>query len=111
MKTSFERLKPRVINYRNHKSFENEFLREELYMNYQIQHLREMQMVLKSLKNSKHHTPTKLKYVRGNHLPYTNKTLSESIMHVTRFCSKYLKIKLPKAKESIQSNEITVSHY
>ena len=49
MKTSFERLKPRVINYRNHKSFENEFLREELDMNYQKQHLREMQMVLKSL--------------------------------------------------------------
>ena len=30
MKTSFERLKPRVINYRDHKSFENKLFREEL---------------------------------------------------------------------------------
>ena len=30
MKTSFERLKPRVINYRDYKSFENKIFREEL---------------------------------------------------------------------------------
>ena len=30
MKTSFERLEPRVINYRDYKSFENKLFREEL---------------------------------------------------------------------------------
>ena len=30
MKTSFENLKPRVINYRDYKSFENKLFREEL---------------------------------------------------------------------------------
>ena len=30
MKTSFERLKPRVINYRDYKSFENKLFQEEL---------------------------------------------------------------------------------
>ena len=30
LKTSFERLKPSVINYRDYKSFENKLLREEL---------------------------------------------------------------------------------
>ena len=29
-KTSFERLKPRVLNYRDYKSFENKLFREEL---------------------------------------------------------------------------------
>ena len=32
MKTSFERLKPRVINYRDYKSFENKLFREELLL-------------------------------------------------------------------------------
>ena len=31
MKTSFERLKPRVINYRYYKSFEKKLFREELH--------------------------------------------------------------------------------
>ena len=30
MKTSFDRLKPRVINYRDYKSFENKLFREDL---------------------------------------------------------------------------------
>ena len=30
MKTSFERLKPRIINYRDYKSFKNKLFREEL---------------------------------------------------------------------------------
>ena len=30
MKTSLERLTPRVINYRDYKSFENNFFRKEL---------------------------------------------------------------------------------
>ena len=35
MKTSFERLKPRVISYRGYKSFEKKLFREE-FMNYQM---------------------------------------------------------------------------
>ena len=30
MKTSFERLKPRIVNYRDYKSFKNKLFREEL---------------------------------------------------------------------------------
>ena len=31
MKTFFEKLKPRVINYRDYKSFKNKLFREELF--------------------------------------------------------------------------------
>ena len=36
MKTSFERLKPRVINYRDYKSFEKNYFEKNRYLNYQI---------------------------------------------------------------------------
>ena len=41
-------------------------------------------------KTLNHHAPAKQKFVRGNHLPFMNKTLSKAIMHRTRFCKKYL---------------------
>ena len=38
-----------------------------------------------------HHVPAKEKFVRGNHLPFMNKTLSKAVMHRTRFLNKYLR--------------------
>ena len=49
MKTSFEWLKPRVINYRDYKSFEKKLFRGELLFELSNSTLEEMQMVLKSL--------------------------------------------------------------
>ena len=37
-------------------------------------------------------------FVRGNHLPFMNKTLSKTIMHRTRFCNKQLRNKTDKNK-------------
>ena len=50
-------------------------------------------MVLKSLLKKK-----KKKLVRGNHLPFMNKTLSKEIVHRTRFCNKYLTNKTDENK-------------
>ena len=60
-------------------------------------------MVLMSLlkyvkKTLNHHARTKQKFVRGKHLPFMNKTLSEAIMHSTRFCNEYLRNKTDKNK-------------
>ena len=46
-----------------------------------------------------HHAPTKQKFVRGNHLPFMNKTLSKAIMHRTRFRNKYLRNKILENKK------------
>ena len=37
-------------------------------------------------------------FVRGNHLPFLNKTLSKAIMHRTRFHDKYLRNKIDENK-------------
>ena len=50
-------------------------------------------------KTLNHHAPTKQKFVRGNHLPFMNKTLSKAIMHRTRFRNKYLRNKILENKK------------
>ena len=45
-----------------------------------------------------HHVPAKQKFVRGNHLPFMNKTLSKAVMHRTRFRNKYLRNKTDENK-------------
>ena len=114
IKTSFERLKPRTINYRDYKSFENKLSREELLYELSKTTLEEnadgfqnfIEMCKKTLN---HYAPTKQKFVRGNHLSFMNKTLSKALIHKTRFHNKYLRNKTDETKKGIPNNEITVS--
>ena len=94
MKTSFQKLKPRIVSYRNYNSFDNEEYRDNL-----IEELSKQSFE----KNSLHkfldtcrtvldkQAPRKKKYVRGNHSPFMNKELSKAIMTRTRLRKKYLK--------------------
>ena len=77
MKTSFKRLKPRVINYRDYESLENKLFREELL--YQLSNttvekntngFKEFIEICKKTLN--HHAPTRQKFVRCNRLPFMN---------------------------------------
>ena len=103
MKTSFERLKPKVINYRDYKSFENKLFREELLSELSNSTLEENANGLEEFtemcqKTLNHHAPAKQKFVRGNHLPFINKTLSKAIMHRNKFRNKYLRNKTDENK-------------
>ena len=103
MKTSFERLKPRVINYRDYKSFENKLFREELLFELSNSALEKnadgfQEFIEIYQKTVNQYAPAKQKLVRGNHLPFMNKTLSKAIMHRTRFCNKYLRNKTDENK-------------
>ena len=97
-KTSFERFKPRVLNYRDHKSFKNKLFTEELLYELSNATFEENadgfeKIVEICQKTLNHHAPTKQKLIQGNHLPFINKDLSKAIMHGTRFRNKYLKKK------------------
>ena len=87
MKTSFERLKPRAVNYKDYKSFENAVGFQEFIEICQ--------------KSPNYHTDTKQKFIRGNHLPFMNKTLSKAIMHRTRFRNKHLRNKTNENKKKV----------
>ena len=103
MKTSFERLKPRVINYRDYESFENKLFREELLFELSNSTLEEnadgfQEFIEIYQKTVNQYVPAKRKFVQGNHLPFLNKTLSKAIMYSTRFDIKYIGNKTDKNK-------------
>ena len=104
METTFERWKPGVINYRHYKSFENKLFREELLYELSNSALEENAHVLEGFieicqrKTLNYHVPAKQKFLRGNHLPFMNKTLSKAIVHTARFRNKYLRNKTDENK-------------
>ena len=58
-----------------------------------------------------YHTPCKQKYVRGNHLPFMNKSLSKEIMKKKHALGiNFEKIEIKKTKLGIQNKEATVYH-
>ena len=101
IKTPFEWLKPRLINYRDFKSFANKIFWERLF--YELSNARfeenangfeEFFDICKKTLN--HNAPIKQKYVRDSNLAFMNKTLWKVIMHRTRCHNKYLNNKTDK---------------
>ena len=115
-KMSFQKLKPRVINYRDYKHFNNERFRDGLlseisnsYLEFDNNSFDEFFNMFRSTLDQ--HTPWKQKYVRGNHMPFMNKTHSKEIMEKTKLCNKFLKERTDKAKNYTHHNEIIALHY
>jgi hypothetical protein len=94
MKGSFEKLKPKVINYRNYRSFVNMNFREDLIRKLSSQNLNNdsLKLVLDiSTSVLSAHAPCKKKFVRGNRSPFMNKELSKATMTRARLRNKFLK--------------------
>ena len=79
MNTSFERLKTRVINYRECKSFKNKLFRDLLYqlskttLEENADGFQELNEICQKTLN--HYAQTKQKFAWGHYLPFMNKTL------------------------------------
>ena len=94
MKTTYKKSQPKKISYRSYKYFNNESFTEEL-----IQIEANGNNCYESFKNFtsscnvilNKHAPQKKKYVRGNQLPFMNKTLSKAIMQRSRLRNLFLK--------------------
>ena len=95
-KMTFQKLKPRVINYREYKHFNNDRYRNELLyeisnscLNFDDTGFNDFFDICRSILDQ--HAPRKQKYARGNHMPFMNKILSKEIMKRTRLRNKFLK--------------------
>ena len=95
-RSTFIRLSPKIIKYRNYKGFnENIFchvldqilLKGEIYKS-EDPYSKLTEIFQKILQN---HAPLKSKQVRGNHAPFMSKELSKIIMNKSRLRNKYLK--------------------
>ena len=90
---TFQKLKPRVKNYRDYKHFNNERFRDDLlseksnsYLEFDNSFDEFFKMCRSTLDQ---HAPRTQKYARGNHMPFMNNTLSKEIMKRTKLRNKF----------------------
>ena len=96
MRKTFKKMHPRVINYRSYIDFSNEAFRVFL-----INHLSNEVFVndddglnifcKTAMDTLNSFAPIKMKYVRGNQMPFMTKNLSKEIMTRSILRNKYLK--------------------
>ena len=95
MKTTFEKLKPNIIHYRDYRKFSNDKFRENLISRLSTENIRVdcngmekfLQICIKTLDEL---APQKKKYSRGNNMPFINKTI-EAFMKTSHLRNIYLK--------------------
>ena len=96
MKTTFEKLKPNIIHYRDYRKFSNDKFRENLISRLSTENIRVdcngmekfLQICIKTLDEL---APQKKKYSRGNNMPFINKTIKKAFMKRSRLRNIYLK--------------------
>ena len=84
MKTTFEKLKPNIIHYRDYRKFSNDKFRENLISRLSTENIRVdcngmekfLQICIKTLDEL---APQKKKYSRGNNMPFINETIKKSL--------------------------------
>ena len=98
MRKKFKKIKPRIINCRSYNNFSNEYcrkcffneLKRETFVNNDRGFEKFCDMSIKLLNK---HAPIKMKYKRGNHMPFITKDLSKAIMKRSKLRNNYLKNK------------------
>ena len=96
MKSTYQKLLPKIKSYRCYKKFDNDRFRECLSHNFSEADLVDndlggfLKLCINTLNKE---VPLKKKAIRGNNLPFMNKELSKAIMNRTRLRNKFLKDK------------------
>ena len=83
LKTTFQKLKPKIVQYRDYTKFSNDEFRKKLVENLSLLNIstdgngleKFLQTCINTLDQS---APRKRKYVRGNNMPFFNKALSSA---------------------------------
>ena len=99
LKTTFKKAKPKVIEYRSYKRFDNELFQDELSREIGdcTIYSKLEQGVLDVLNR---HAPMKKRLVRANEVPYMTKQLRKAIANRSRLEIQYYKY---KTKESLRA--------
>ena len=114
LKITYKKSKPKIITYRNYKSFNNDGFRNALQQiqcnadNCDINFDKFMSSCRKILDQ---HAPQEKRYVRGNQSPFMNETLTKAIMHRSKLRNKFLKKELKKIEETIPNKGTYVLHF
>ena len=89
-KMSFQNMQLKMINYRDHKNFDNEKFRSDIWkMNLNTTDLEGFMKTVFHIFNK--HAPIKRKYIRANEAPFMTKDLHKAIMKRSKLRNKFLK--------------------
>ena len=95
MKTTYQKLDPKIIHYRDYDTFCNDNFRNNLLSASVTENLDTNNGLEKFLivcvKTLDRFAPYKKKYLRGNNMPFMNKSLSRAFMRRSQLRSKCLK--------------------
>ena len=94
MKTSFQRLPPKIRHYRDYSNYDNNMFRVSLFKELSKLNIEAIDLIKSitfCIDTLNFHAPSKKKYIRGNHLPFTNKERSKEIMRRTRLRNNFLR--------------------
>ena len=95
LKTTFHKLPPTLINYRNYSKFNDEHFRlelsNELFDNCDLNNITYEKFIEIFLNVLNKHAPLKTKLVRANNVPFMNKHLRKHIMTRSRFKNRFNK--------------------
>ena len=89
-KMSFQKLQPKIINYRDYKNFDNEKFRSDIFkMNLNTTDLEGFMKTVFHIFNK--HAPIKRKYIRANEAPFMTKDLHKAIVKRSKLRNMFLK--------------------
>ena len=113
MKTSYWKIEPRVINYRDYKSFSDNVFTVSLLENLKGKLSRKSDQSFTNFINTCNtvldkQLPKKTRYVRGNQSPFMNKALSKAIMLRANLRKKLLKNTSNESKTNYMKQKTTV---
>ena len=113
-KMTFQKLKLRIINYRDYKFFHNVRYRNDLlqeisnsYLEFNDNGFSGFFDICRTTFDQ--HAPRKKKYARSNHMLFIKKTLSKEIMKQTKLRNKFLKDSTEENRNRYASQRKTIA--
>jgi hypothetical protein len=101
MKTSIEKLMPKIVKYRDYKLYNNEIFRDKLVnklaKEYNCSFFTFIDIAYQALNEL---APSKQRFVRGNQSPFINKECSKAIMTRSRLRNKFWKYNTPENRKA-----------
>ena len=105
LKSSFAKQKPRILNYRNYKLFNNTHFRDQVLnklinSNLQISHkgFKHFKETCLSVVNTI--APLKSRFIRANQAPFINKEIQRGVMVRSKLRKKFLKSRSESDKKA-----------
>ena len=105
LKSSFAKQKPRILNYRNYKLFNNTLFRDQVLnklinSNLQISHkgFKHFKETCLSVVNTI--APLKSRFIRANQAPFLNKEIQRGVMVRSKLRKKFLKSRSESDKKA-----------